>query len=544
MAYKYTTTTKRIFMITASTLAALSLTGCLLMEDGGTTETSAGNPVTTPPDFQVHDDNPATPPTGGDNTTQTTPTNPDIIEEGFVINEGATKTKDPNLTLRMITLNRFEMKISTDLACTGGTWQPWSETIVIPTPLPNAVNMITVQYKDWDQRITRCYRQSILHDAKGPDILFTKYPLAQLEEGSTADIAAEVTDTASTVTSVTCSMNGISKSCFPGRNEVSISQLPVGTYGFTISATDDLGNASTKTVNWTVVSTTRHLAQNVIVNNYKKVDILIVIDNSGSMEYEQQSMGQRTSNLLSVIRGLDYQIAVTTTDPRDVTLGDGRFVPISGTNNQYIMDSSTAESTNQQRLSATLQRPETGSGSEQAIRVTTRVVERYNANDSKARAFFREGAQFAVLVISDEDESDNGVKNDPQNLLGLIHSSFGGQKMFGFHSIITKPGDTACRSTNGYSYGDRYDAFSRLTGGVIGSVCATDYASQVTGIAQGIRDLLKTMTLQCSPLPNFPITVKKDGVAISNTFAVNGVNLKFDTELEPGNYTVDYQCLK
>src|SRR5690606_34653408 len=100
------------------------------------------------------------------------------------------------------------------------------------------------------------------------------------------------------------------------------------------------------------------------LDEYRKVDVLIVIDNSGSMEYEQRNMAQRVRNFISILRGLDWQIGVTTTDPRNVTLGDGRLVPIHGTKNQYIFDSAMDEDQAQNLLGLTLQRPETGSGTE------------------------------------------------------------------------------------------------------------------------------------------------------------------------------------
>lgn len=524
-------------------LPLVALTACLT--DTGSTE--VGTPVTEPPDFTVSDGNPPEPPPPDDNDNTTLPTEPepDFIEEGFLINNGATRTGSTTLDLQLITLNRFQMKISNDDRCSGGTWEPWQEFKTIPTPALNAINTFGVQYRDWDGRITQCYRQTILHDGAGPSILFTRYPAASLEEGATADIEVSITDAAGTVQQATCALNGLAKPCLPGVNSVSITQLPAGSYTFAVTARDDLNNESSKSVSWEVVSTTRRLSQGVRVNDYKKVDILVVIDNSGSMEYEQQSMASRTRNLLSVIDGLDYQIAVTTTDPRNsVSWGDGKFLPIWGSGGQYVIDASTPIETAQERLSKTLQRSETGSGEEQGIRAAYRVIEKYNANDSKARAFLRDGAQFAVLVISDEDESANTTKNDPQSLINLIHSSFGGSKTLGFHSIVTKPGDTACRSTYGYSYGQRYALMSQMTGGILGSVCERDYAPQIQGIANGIRDLLKTMTLQCAPLADRGIVVKRAGTAYAGTYRIEGVNLKFDAELEPGDYSVEYSCLR
>ena len=533
--------------------ATLALAACDLIEDGGTTSTEVAT-IATPPQVNVTADNP--PPgsatSGGDNTTQPPPPSQVVVEEGFLINEGTSKTASAALALHMFTIGSAKMKISANRDCTGGTWTPYSEFATVQAGALNQITYVSVQFQDYDGGVSRCYRQSILHDGQGPTVLFTHYPAASNEEGTADQVKFEATDALGAVASVDCSLDVVSGAttatipgkCVPGRNIVDISPMMVGDYKFNVSSRDDLGNLSTQSITWHVVSTTRRLAQSVTVDNYKKVDILMVIDNSGSMEYEQQSMASRVRNFLSVIRGLDWQIAVTTTDPDNKPLGDGRFIPIYGTNGQYILDTTTPEDVAQERLGKTLQRSETGSGVEQGIRAVYRAVERYVANETAPRAFFRTGAQFAVVLISDEDESANTVKNDPQKLIDLVNSTFAGQKRFVFHSIITKPGDTQCRNTYGYSYGDRYKQISQLTGGIIGSVCETDYAAQMVGIAQGVRDLLKTLTLQCTPLTQYPIALTKDGAAFNGAFRVDGVNLKFDVELEPGVYTIDYRCTK
>lgn len=533
---------------------AMMLQACDLIEDRGATETSVGS-ISTPPDFTVTPDAPSTPGggAGNDNTAQQVPPAEEVIEEGFFINGGARRVNSGALELELITLNRFQMKISTDRDCQTGTWEPYQGHVSIPTPARNQLNYVSVQYKDWDNMVTRCYRQSVVHDDLGPEILFTRYPMTNLEEGSVDQLIFEVADAAGDVQGAQCRMavqtapliGTLEKDCFKGRNTIDLAAMAEGSYEFEVSATDDLGNSSSKKISWQVVSTTRALSHNIHVDNYRKVDILMVIDNSGSMAYEQQSMASRMRNFLSVIRGLDWQIAVTTTDPESGrSWGDGRLLPIVGSNGQYILNSSTPEETAQDRLGRTLQRSETGSGSEQGIRAAYRTIERYVANESNPRAFFRQGAQFAVVLISDEDESANAMRNDPNQLLRMVSESFQGQKRFSFHSIITRPGDTQCRNTHGYAYGDRYKIMSELTGGIIGSVCESDYAGQIAGIAQGVRDLLKTLTLQCAPLAAFPVTVKKDGVVVTAPFRIDGVNLKFDEELEPGAYQVDYRCVK
>ena len=263
------------------------------------------------------------------------------------------------------------------------------------------------------------------------------------------------------------------------------------------------------------------------------------------MEYEQQSMGSRTKDFLSVLSGLDWQIAVTTTDPNSSQWGDGRFVPLKGLSSQYILQSTLPQTQAQTVLSNTLQRSETGSGSEQGIRATYRVVERAftNSNPNHA-AFFRPGAHFATILISDEDESDNTTKNDPLSLTSFIGKQFQNQKNFLFNSIITIPGDSNCKSSHGYTYGDRYKMMSNLTGGIIDSVCATNYADQVKGIAEKIRAMTKTITLQCQPVPGTPITIMKNGSPYNNNFSLNSLQLSFEVDLGAGNYQVNYSCLK
>lgn len=525
-----------------SVFCVTGLTACF--EDRGTEVVSVGTPTTEPPTFDVigQTPEPKEPTEPGD--ADVMPVDPDLIEEGFLINGGAAKTASLDVTLDLITLARNQMKISPNANCEGGQWEPWRARTTAQLPVADGNVTLSVQYMDWDARASRCYRQSIIHDGTGPTILFPRYPAPKLEEGSTADIVAEIQDTLGDVKAASCALNGIEKPCFAGRNEISISALPPGDYEFRVRAMDDLGNESEAQVRWSVESLGRRMRQNIYVNDYRKVDLLIIIDNSGSMAYEQQSMGQRTSQMLSVLRGLDYQIAVTTTDSRNVTLGGGRFIPLDGMGGEVILTSAVPEDQAQKALSKTLQRKETGHALEQGILVTHQVIERYSANDNHARRFFRDGAQFAVLVISDEDESDNKLRNDPHNLLKVIRETWNGQKRFGFHSIITKPGDVQCRQTHGYAYGDRYQVMSDLTGGVIGSVCAMDYTDQVRQISEGVRDLLKTLTLSCEPVDKIPVTVSRDGVPVAGAFRIDGVNIKFDHELEPGDYVIEYGCLE
>lgn len=534
-------------------LAALSLSACL--ETTSTSESSA-NQGTNNSNFSVvtePDTDSGNTTTPSDNTPVVeTPTDGNQSTEyvGFIINEGISAyTKNENLRLDFFPpFFGSQLKVSYGTDCSGGDWIENVPNMTFTSNKKNQVVNLSVEFMDNDSRKSPCYTRQIVIDQSGPDILFNKYPSTNVEAGQNVEIIFSVTDLLSKVSSVSCTFQGNEQPCGKGTNTVTIPSIAEGTYTLKIDALDILGNNSSKSVTWNVTSLYKNISQKIAVKDNKSVDILIVIDNSGSMEYEQKSMASRTSKFLEVLNGLDYQIAITTTDPRDITLGDGRFVQLTGGSaGQYIIDSKMDQATAQRLLSNTLQRPETGSGSEQPIYATTRVVERAIAGPTTTYGkFFRTGAQFATLVISDEDESANGVKNDANNLLKLINTSFGGNKSFSWHSIITRPDDKACLSSQGYSYGYRLFDFSKLTGGIVGDVCATDYSAQVQGIAQGIRNTLKTMTLTCTPVVDafHNIVVLKDGVEYSASRTLNGLNIQFDSMLPTGNYEVMYTCLK
>lgn len=528
--------------------AALFMTGCL--ENGGGTEVKQDlnngdfSVVTPPEDTSGGSGGAGDGTAGGDNGGgQPAPSEP----EGFDINKGATLTASTSLSLDFYPpFHTAHTKVSENENCTGGSWVEFSESGTLSSSKTNQSVPLSVQFRDHDGRLSSCYLRRIYIDQIGPDIVFAKYPSAPVEEGSDVELVFTVTDPGAGVASVTCAMGGTTKACAAGENKIILPKLAGGTYTLTVSAKDKLGHSSQKSVSFVVSSMYKQMVNNVRVNEYKKVDILFVIDNSGSMEYEQKSMASRVRNFLDVVKGLDWQIAVTTTDPVHKTLGDGRLVPLYSKPGQYILNSSMNDTEARNILSSTLQRNETGSGSEQGIYAAYRAIERSLSSTGGNANFIRQDSQLAVVVISDEDESANGAKNDPANFIKFVQDQFGSQKSMSFHSIIARPNDTACLKGEGYSAGYRYEQISKMTGGVIGDVCAVDYAAQVQGIAEGVRKTLKSITLSCTPVVDAmrSILVLKDGQVYSGTRKMEGLNLVFDDMLPEGNYEVYYSCVK
>lgn len=322
----------------------------------------------------------------------------------------------------------------------------------------------------------------------------------------------------------------------------------------------------------------------------KKVDIILVDDNSTSMQTEQQNLATRFSTFIDTLNTnlggqLDWQLGVITTDMSyDGPLGGGNLVELKGLSGQYVANRGTPNVT--QVFQRTIQiendsivpnsgdlagsmynspyycknsggaTPCFGSGDERGIYAALSAVKK-NQN-----GWIRSDSNLAVIILSDEDERSSGGQDYgssleaghdfPADLINTVSTQFGTQKKLTVHSIIIKPGDQSCfnsqksQMTGGGtgSYGATYQQLSQLTGGVIGSVCASDYGSQLSQIGTQIQgNSTASLLLKCLPQNN-DVTVNvvaPQGLAINPV--VSGMTLSFNPALPEGtSIRLRYTC--
>lgn len=310
------------------------------------------------------------------------------------------------------------------------------------------------------------------------------------------------------------------------------------------------------------------VSQSVAVkSNNSDVDILFVVDNSGSMDKEQVGIGNKVSGFLNKLTGLNWRIALTTTDPRAMTAGltkndpkrpwgDGQLRPFDADNgSQYILKSDEVNAADAQSLLANAVNVGIlGSGDERGINAAYRAVERFSAGSVGNRDFFRTDARLAIVLISDEDECSEGYEkcsgdntaSIPANLLAVVHQRLGIDKVISFNSIIYKPGDANC--TTGAYEGKTYEALTKLTNGSEGSVCDADYTTPLANIGSKVVELIKSVTLSCAPVdmngdgvPELKVTLA-DGTVMTSGFTVGGATVAFNNALPEGTHQFDYNC--
>lgn len=286
-------------------------------------------------------------------------------------------------------------------------------------------------------------------------------------------------------------------------------------------------------------------------NAQAKVDILIVDDNSGSMLDRQQKMAARLGPFIDTLGNVDWQIGITTTDTSDGDWGiKGSFVQLTGGSGRILgKNMPNAEDI----FKASIVRNEifnctAGHCPDDDERPLLAVLEAIDKRDTDNAGFFRKDSSLAVVFLSDEDESfaKDGNPVAPQSVIEKVHSVFGENKTFASYGIINRPDDAACVQqnsplTSGVAHPSNYLAeLIRLTGGVSGSVCDTDYITALSAIGQAVFKNAASITLKGLPIPE-SVTIVVEPYDPDLQYNLEGRQIKFNRQPNKGTrITVKY----
>jgi hypothetical protein len=311
-----------------------------------------------------------------------------------------------------------------------------------------------------------------------PDYLFTvdtSAPVINIVKSATSasDISVDFTivDVGVGVASAICHLNGngqnLSQDC-SSLSTVAFSGLSVGTYSFTIYAIDIAGNNVTSpAVNLTInpatpAGTDKFTITPVVVVN-PEVDMIWVIDNSGSMA--QEAAWVRT-NLLSFANYVSAQSSIklavisaqgTTGQKVTIPTGDPRFMQI----NQTI-------------------------GSNDALKITKGILEAVpNSTGTVVQkqaftlnGFLRPNAQKVFVFVTD-DESTMLTSTDFMVTLGRVFANQAPivNGFVGFGAALSP-----CEA----AYGAQYFNLGLATGGDMFNICSTDWTPHFAKLAKSV----------------------------------------------------------
>jgi len=204
-----------------------------------------------------------------------------------------------------------------------------------------------------------------------------------------------------------------------------------------------------------------------------KVDIVFVIDDSGSMDNEMAQIRTNVNTFASKIgsTGLDYTVTFITRKAKSAA-ETGNVIcvppPLGGANcgdkppTFFHVDEDV--------------------GSNDSLELILSTLPRWSGH-------LRPEATKVFVEVTD-DESDLAATSFDSQLLAKPGFGTATKRNYVFHSIISKPaGATApssqkCGTAAGSSL--EYQALSKLTNGIMDEVCKTNYAGVLDNIAKGI----------------------------------------------------------
>jgi len=233
------------------------------------------------------------------------------------------------------------------------------------------------------------------------------------------------------------------------------------------------------------------------------VDILFVVDNSGSMQQEQQNLATNFGQFIQFTTALDidYHIGVITTDTDE----DGALVAPFISN---IGSSATADPTG--AFVQAVNVGTTGSATENGLETAVLALTEPALSTTNA-GFLREHALLSVIYVSDEDDHSNGDVGDWLDRL-LAVKGYDANAVLA--SAIAGDVPAGCNGNgNNADAGKRYFDVVNGLGGVFASICTPDWSTTMEQLGTGTFSALTRFELTRRP-DTATINVEVDGQAV------------------------------
>jgi hypothetical protein len=269
----------------------------------------------------------------------------------------------------------------------------------------------------------------------------------------------------------------------------------------------------------------------------KKIDVLWVIDNSGSMATSQNNLASNFQSFIARFNqsNYDFHMGVVTTDgwekafsnsttaQQKARLRDGLGSNHSGV---FVMDKNTANLSTV--FSTNIKQGTGGNGDERGLEsMRLSLLDPFNVNFRRADAFL------AVIIVSDEEDgssSTSAFESKPNyypisrytDFLDDLTGGTASGRNYSVSSIIVQ--DDACKDQlNSDNFqrtvGSRYAAMSAATQGVTASLCS-NFGTSLQLISDSIIQLSSVFKLNREPVVE-SIVIKVNGSVVPQD-ATNG----------------------
>jgi hypothetical protein len=261
-----------------------------------------------------------------------------------------------------------------------------------------------------------------------------------------------------------------------------------------------------------------------IQNPAEQVDILMIVDNSCSMEPYQKKLGTNFDSFIEYFVGanVDYHIGITTTDNSVAKAGHiigDVITPETADPSAAFNDAVNVGIANTSGASLEM-------GLETGLKAIT-APRTENAN----KGFLRPDASLSLIIVSDEEDSSPLPVNDYINEFYAVK----GQRVrdvFNF-SALTVTDESVCTADQAAasSPGDRYVDVARQTHGLVGNLCETGsgFSSIITDLSLNASRLQDTYFLTGKPNPStLSVSVKPEGAEVEENLTCDSGAWTYD----------------
>ena len=231
-------------------------------------------------------------------------------------------------------------------------------------------------------------------------------------------------------------------------------------------------------------------------------DVLVVVDDSGSMAEEQSQLNAEAGSLLTELEdlGADYQFGVVTTDFINAN-NRGRFVG-------PIVTNSTPNklATLRNQIDQGVQ----GSGNERPFDAIIRALTPPLIDEDNA-GFLRPGAQITAIVLSDEDDESSQLSTT--EFIDALNGLVGDPSRTTMTGIAGRIGGDCTSSVTGVSAvaAPNLHAAALGTGAGIFDICASDWDLHIISLAHVATGHRLVFPISDTPLDPDDLSVEIDG---------------------------------
>jgi hypothetical protein len=248
-----------------------------------------------------------------------------------------------------------------------------------------------------------------------------------------------------------------------------------------------------------------------------KADLLLVIDDTGSMAQEQLSLASHFAGLLDELdaQEVSWHVGVVSTDMNGEEAGWLRGSP-------WILTPDVAD--RDAVFAKTVQVGTSGLGPEAGLAAAVLALDLAESDGPNA-GFRRADALLHVVFVSDaDDQSESWLGNKPEaTFLTRLDDETLRTALPAHASAVVGPLPTGCTSSTGTAQpATRYDAVVGGSGGIVVSICATDFAPVLATLSEA------TIVWQTEfPLRSLPVDD-------STVLTVDGETMADGWILDPG----------